>query len=322
VDQTANRYAARMNRVVDYIEANISGELTLERLAEVACFSKYHFARLFATHTGDTLFTFIRRLRMERAAALLLNHPSQPVIDVAFDCGFSDASAFSRSFRQCYGMSASRWRETGGAECAAAEAEAHGMAMEELKRRWSRHCVTTSYEDGIPCWESTDDEGRSRRVTIRALQETTVAYLRHVGPYAADAELFNRLFGKLFRWAAPRGLIHYPVDTYCIYHDAPGITPDDKLRVSVCLAASSSTSVSGEIGLLDIDAGSYAVLTMELGPTEYGEAWAWLYGHWLPRSGYEPEDRPSFEHYQMSSQEHSASDRIKVDICVPVKPAE
>ena len=52
-----------------------------------------------------------------------------------------------------------------------------------------------------------------------------MAYIRHVGPYKGDSGLFERLFGRLFRWAGPRNLIH-PADTQTliIYHDNPEVT--------------------------------------------------------------------------------------------------
>ena len=60
-------YERRVNRVVDYIEAHLSDELPLEKLAAVAAFSPFHFHRVFAAITGETLSDFIRRIRLERA---------------------------------------------------------------------------------------------------------------------------------------------------------------------------------------------------------------------------------------------------------------
>ena len=67
-DITKDEYTARINRVLDYIEANIDTALSLETLAGVAHFSPFHFHRIFKAMTGETLNRFIQRIRVEKAA--------------------------------------------------------------------------------------------------------------------------------------------------------------------------------------------------------------------------------------------------------------
>ena len=103
-------YADRLNRVVDYIDDHLGSDLTLERLAGVACFSKFHFGRVFQACMGESLFEFIGRTRLERAAARLLHNRSESITSIALACGFDNPSAFSRSFRRHFGVSATAWR--------------------------------------------------------------------------------------------------------------------------------------------------------------------------------------------------------------------
>ena len=60
-----DEYIARINRVLDYIEENISGDLSLRTLASVAAFSPYHFHRIFRALTGETVNGFIQRIRID-----------------------------------------------------------------------------------------------------------------------------------------------------------------------------------------------------------------------------------------------------------------
>jgi AraC-like DNA-binding protein len=62
-------YERRVYRVMDYVQAHLDEDLTLEKLAGVAAFSPFHFHRVFASITGETLSDFIRRVRLERAAS-------------------------------------------------------------------------------------------------------------------------------------------------------------------------------------------------------------------------------------------------------------
>jgi hypothetical protein len=67
-EATREKYAARMNRVVDHIHKHIEDPLDLEQLAAVANFSPFHFHRLFRASLGETLQDFVHRRRLERAA--------------------------------------------------------------------------------------------------------------------------------------------------------------------------------------------------------------------------------------------------------------
>ena len=82
-------YKSRINRVIDYIDQNIDKSLTLDELAQVANFSKFHFNRIFHSFIGEALFQFIQRLRIEKAAYLLLTNPRNSITEIAYQCGFS-----------------------------------------------------------------------------------------------------------------------------------------------------------------------------------------------------------------------------------------
>jgi AraC-like DNA-binding protein len=108
--QRREEYIARINRVIDFIERHIDEPLPLERLAGVAYFSPFHFHRIFRALMGETLNQFIQRLRVEKAARQLRDHPRKSVTAIALDCGFSGSAAFARVFKEAFGVSASAWR--------------------------------------------------------------------------------------------------------------------------------------------------------------------------------------------------------------------
>jgi len=158
---------------------------------------------------------------------------------------------------------------------------------------------------------------------VNALEKMTVAYVRHIGPYAGDEKLFERLFEKLYAWAVPRGLTDpgKPEDTVSIviYHDDPCITEPEKLRISVGIVVPPDTETSGEVGKLDIPAGKYAMGRFILSGQEYGEAWQYMCGVWMPGSGYQPDEGYTFEMYRENKDAQGAG-KCDVSICIPVKP--
>jgi AraC family transcriptional regulator len=99
--------------VLDYIEANLDGDLSLATLARVANFSACHFHRVFRGVVGETLNQCILRRRVEKAASFLLTNPTRPITDIVLDCGLSGSASFARSFKEAFGLSASDYRSAG-----------------------------------------------------------------------------------------------------------------------------------------------------------------------------------------------------------------
>ena len=104
-----------------------------------------------------------------------------------------------------------------------------------------------------------------------------------------------------------------------IYHDDPEITDENNLRVSVCLTVPPETIVDGEVGKMEIPGGKYAMAHFEITKDEFQDAWDYVFGKWLPDSGYQPDDGPCFELYPGDPKEHPEHKYV-IEICVPVKP--
>lgn len=64
-------YNRRINRVIDYLQTHLSVASSLEELAKVACFSEFHFHKIFTAVTGESVNNFTNRLRLEKAAKLI-----------------------------------------------------------------------------------------------------------------------------------------------------------------------------------------------------------------------------------------------------------
>jgi len=310
-------YLGRINKVLDYIDENIDKELNLKVLSDISNFSSYHFHRIFSSLMNETLNSYIKRVRVQKAASLLAGNMKKSATEIAFDTGFKSSAVFSKVFKEFFGLSPTEYRnsklvENSKNEQMESKNEQQNSKIEEDFNRSESYFASEIFQNQI--------RSISMNVEIKELPETTVAYVRHIGPYAGDGALFGRLFEKLFKWAGPRGLVNFPeTQTYSVYHDDPEVTEEDKLRVSVCLSVPDETSVDGEIGKMRIGGGKFAVAHFELKNDEYSAAWSKFMGEWFPKSGYQPDDRLCFEHYLNDPNQHPEGKCI-VDICMPVKP--
>jgi AraC family transcriptional regulator len=100
---------SKFSRVVDYIDAAIDGDLTLDALAEVAGMNPFYFARAFRNRFGETPHQFVLRRRIDRAKRLL-TETETPLVEIALGCGFASQSHFASVFLRHVGVTPSRYR--------------------------------------------------------------------------------------------------------------------------------------------------------------------------------------------------------------------
>lgn len=174
---------ARVNRAIDLIVTHLPEPLPLERVADAAHCSPFHFHRLFKRVTGETLTAFVTRMRLERALHRLAHGPAGTLTEIALDAGFNSASDFSRRFRAQYGIAPSRF------DLDAYRRERRG-ALDALSR------IDRTLEPADGNTDAID-------VVVRELPARTVAYVRVLDPYRAD--VVSAAAKRLEEWADATG---------------------------------------------------------------------------------------------------------------------
>jgi AraC family transcriptional regulator len=101
-----------VEEVMRYIREHINEPLNREMLAAVAGFSVPHFHRVFRAHVGESAISYVRRLRMERAGRKL-RMGAVDITEVALAAGYDTHAAFSKAFKQQFGLSPSEFRQLG-----------------------------------------------------------------------------------------------------------------------------------------------------------------------------------------------------------------
>lgn len=104
-------YEDRFDLVLSYVYEHLDQPLDLIRLAEVAGMSARHWHRIFSAAFGESLPALVKRVRLQRAVALLADNV--PIAEVATQCGYPNVSSFTRTFRSAVGVTPGEYREHG-----------------------------------------------------------------------------------------------------------------------------------------------------------------------------------------------------------------
>ncbi len=92
-------YVSKFGNLLEYIDTHYTEDLTLEDMADIIGFSKYHFSRLFKQYTNFTFCDYLKHRRIQ-AAEMLLEQPEYSITEVALQAGFPSISTFNRIFKE------------------------------------------------------------------------------------------------------------------------------------------------------------------------------------------------------------------------------
>ncbi|MEW6040582.1 MAG: GyrI-like domain-containing protein, partial [Elusimicrobiota bacterium] len=287
-------YQKRLNQVLEHIDINLGHKIDLLKLAAIANFSPYHFHRIFTAMVGESPADYVRRMRLERAANQLIFNPLKSITEIAFECGFSSSAIFSRLFRKRFGRMPKEWRNK-TFKVAALKISKKSKVNSKKEKAIS---LLSGYNKVSKKSErrkkrAMNQELKNVKVEVRQTPSIRVAYVKHMKGYEDSAGI-GAAFEKLFMWAGPRGFMTPDVKVMGISMDNPDITPTDKCRYYACLAVSGEAKPEGEVGIIETHAGMYAVAHFRGKQDVFKKAYSFIYGEWLPKSGYQPDDFPTY----------------------------
>jgi len=294
----AGGYAARILRVLVHLQSRLDDELSLDELAAVACFSPFHFHRVFRGLVGESVMAHVRRLRLERAAHHL-RQTRRPVGEIALDAGYEAPEAFARAFRSAFGSSPSAYRRTRAAAAA---------------RLGAPSGIHFDPEHAAPPFSPFTGKEQRMKLEIRSLPPQRVAFLRHVGPYDQVGETWERLGD----WVGSELLFGPSTLMLGVCWDDPEVTPAEKIRYDACVTVEDGFAPSGAIGVQTLPGGEYAV-TLHEGPySGLGETYAALFSREIPRLGREAGDPPTLEVY-LNDPESTEPEDLLTEVCVRLR---
>jgi len=250
-------YTKRVLKVLIYIEDHIQDEITVKELAQVACYSVFHFQRIFRLVVGESVYQYVKRLRMERAIAKL-HHSGQSISDIALDLNFETQSSFTKAFKQCVGENPRGYRSL-YKEINAIENKIKNLSIIQPKE-------------------------------IKQMLELPVLFIRRTGNYDVSAKDAWNVMTALIK---DNNLKKAKLRRFSIAHDDPKVTDEEKLRFDACIKDDQRILVKGEVTHKIIPGGKYVSFIHRDRSETLDNVYDRIFFKWLPDSNESLDERRS-----------------------------
>jgi AraC family transcriptional regulator len=300
----------RIRKVLAFIQENLSAEISLGKMAEMANFSPFHFQKLFTQYIGESPKQYILRLRLERTAHNLLLFPEQSVYELSLQSGFSSHSTFSRAFKNYYGITPDEFRK---------------LSDKEI----SKICTSKNnngkdfYIKSSEFWSANFDENESidftsgSKIEVVKLSSLKVAFIdSHLG----SGDAVTNAFKTLYNLTNPRELVNDKTRFIGIFFDLPFFTELSKCRFRACVTLPANVKIPKEIAAYEIPENKYATYSIKGSTIDTLKSLVAFKHHWLGNSGYQIAETVGYEEYPENpvSEEY---ENIERKVYIPVKPA-
>jgi AraC-type DNA-binding domain-containing proteins len=289
-------YTRRINTVISYVRQNLDGDLSLDALSRVGCFSKFHFHRVFKSITEETVNDMVTRMRLERAANLLRTVPRFSITAAAFEAGFSSTSVFSRAFKKHFGVSARQWD----------------------RRSPLENSKNGQFRNEFPRYTLEDLESYGFKVKIRSLPKQRLAYIRIHDSYSSFSRIKDAYY-RLIEWYRRKGGNLDDISLYGMSQDNPDVTQLKLCRFDWCIKVPAGWKGDGDVNVCDFPGCRVAAIRCVGGFSQENKVIQYLFRYWLPRSRYQPANLPGMEIYRRQPAE-MGWDEYDIDCAVPVVP--
>ena len=247
-----------------FIESHFATDITLEDIANIGGASRFHMSRAFGAATGLSVMRYVRGRRLSEAARSLSNG-APDILAVALDAGYGSHEAFTRAFRDQFGLTP---------EAIRAQGHLHNIELVEPIKM--DETLIANFEP--PRFES------GKRMLIAGLGE------RYNYETSAGIPMQWQRFGP--------HIGHIPAQVSGTAYGVCSNGDDAGNFDYLCgVEVSDFSKLHPEISRVSIPAQRYAVFSHRDHISAIRQTWNTIWNKWLPESGYEVTDTPFFERY-------------------------
>lgn len=288
----------QVQRAIDYIEAHLNDGLDINDIAREAAFSRWHFQIVFSSMIGETVKEYIRKRRLSLSLKRLKNEDSR-ILDIALEAGFESQEAFSRAFKNQFGITPGDSRKEQFKKVMILQKPQitmeylnhlyGGFNMEPVFKKLSEFKVVGLGDKFV----SILSPEKNNHIVIPALWDNYLSRKNEIQKIVTDVD-----FG-----------VCLPIEDKHKSH------PDECLYLA-CAEVQNFNSVPDGMIIRVIPTGEYAVFTHVGQLDKLDHTMNYIYGSWLPKSGKKLREAPDLELYD--SRFNPNSDKSEFDIYIPI----
>ncbi len=271
-----------INQSIDYIMQHFDENLSIEDVAGHFHFSKFYFCRSFKEVTGESVYEFIKRLKMDQSAIDIKLKKNKTITDIGLDYGYT-SSNYSSAFSAYHNISPGKFRKS---------INVTGMP-------------NPFYPEGHSGFDTFDVY--DRKIKIQTLPDLFVIYERSIGNYVQLKENWLVFLDKYKE--------HMKSDTLLIerFYDDPVISNRNSCLYDICMTTDEDCGFGN---VTTIKGGKFAVYRFEGEIRDIFCTIQGIFSVWLPASGYKMEKRYGLNIYRKIDREN---ERVVMDLYIPIK---
>lgn len=281
-------YIARINQAINYIYKNLDKNLTVEDIADHCCFSKYYFNRIFKSIVNESIYTFIKRLKLE-SSAFKLRTTRRSITDIAIEAGYSPSN-FASAFKEYFGISASEFRRE------------NIIPLKDTYKTVIDYIQSMKKQEDF--FSSIDS-----KITIKEIGPLTLEYRRYIGNYYLD---LLKEWENFCSEIESKYDLNKDIQFIGISYDDPIIAVENHCIYDLCVKVDKVNSIN----VHRIPAKTYACYEVYDRRENLMKRFNDLLALWLPFSPYDIAEGLCLEWYRTGLDEHG---KIHLEICVPIK---
>ncbi len=290
-------YRRRIEDVKNFIIDHLDDQISLAVLAEVACFSPFHFHRIFKAIQGETVHAFVTRQKLQKAAKLL-SYSARSIADISISCGFSSPAVFTRSFKSYFGTTPSQFKSNGEI-----------LNSKICKELYPIHSHLASQHNNASVTK--------RVVEVKKIQKWHVASIRIMDSFREG--VVQKAYAKLIEFANMYNIFEQAT-FFGMSLDDIYTTPKNQYRYDACMTVPATLEIkNSELNHSMIPACQYAMTKVSGDISEVVDAMHYLYDHWLVRSTFEPAYLPGIEIF-LNKEAICDWSHFELELCIPIKP--
>lgn len=284
MNESKMNYENSINEVLNYIQENLSSRMDLNTLAQIGCFSPFHFHRLFKVFVGEPIGSYIKRKKLEQAAHLL-SYSNESVSEIGYQVGYETPSSLSTAFQKQFDCTPTYFRKH----------------FKNFKKS--------------PIMNNIKVEDMNLPVRFENIDPIKVIFVRCKG---YNPESIGKAWNTVIPFAQQNGVFNDTSKRIGIAIDNPDITSQENCEYNACLSVDEIIKTSGEVSSKELKGGKYAVFTHKGPYDNVDKVYSYIFKKWLLEGENELREGDIYDLY-LNSIMNTAPGDLLTEIHIPIQ---